>query len=152
MHIKGLSNMMNCITRNRYCTLIVNRKMRFSAPMLAVKRMQNSKSLLRFSIFLIITNSILVTNYIFKTAYKHKSITGSTVTVIGNENSPFSTPTESMSLNQRLKICHRWLHPLLLLLCKIWYTSTHGGLLDNSVTYNQYLFYLYLAGFSHLMA
>ena len=50
-----------------------------------------------------------------------------TVTGLVNDNIPFSNPTISTSLNRSLKNCGKLLRPRILLLCKIWWKSVHGG-------------------------
>ena len=40
-------------------------------------------------------------------------------------------PTKSTYLNRSLKICHRWLAPWPLQLCKIWWKSVHEGFWAN---------------------
>jgi len=70
MHINELIHQANCLTENRYRILIADRMMRLVAGISAVESMQNSKSLLHFSQFLVNANSDVISNYIFRTSFK----------------------------------------------------------------------------------
>jgi len=60
---------------------------------------------------------------LYQVAQLHSPMLTATGLVYGNISS--STPRRICPFNDHSEICHRWLRPRLLLLCKIWWKSVH---------------------------